>query len=196
VQQTKTNAHAQTHTHTRTRTRTHTTDREIVSISIFNSGAADEGKHYPNNQFGSKISSRWASVVFATSADAQDVVNLYGTHSLQHTTHCNTPQHTATHCNTLQHTATRCNKISSRWASVVFSTSADAQDVVNLYGTHSLQHTAQHTVTHCSTHCNTHCNTLQQHCNTHCNTLQQHLFALGVCCFRNVSRCTGCRCRM
>jgi len=53
-------------------------DREIVSISIFNSGAANHDMHYPNDQFGTKISSRWASIVFAKAQDARDVIELYG----------------------------------------------------------------------------------------------------------------------
>ena len=53
-------------------------DREIVSISIFNSGAANHNMPYPNDQFGTKISSRWASIVFAKAQDARDVIELYG----------------------------------------------------------------------------------------------------------------------
>ena len=53
-------------------------DREIVSINIFNSGAANHDMPYPNDQFGTKISSRWASIVFAKAQDARDVIELYG----------------------------------------------------------------------------------------------------------------------
>ena len=53
-------------------------DREIVSINIFNSGAANHDMPYPNDQFGTKISSRWASIVFAKAEDARDVIELYG----------------------------------------------------------------------------------------------------------------------
>jgi len=90
--------------------------------------------------------------------------------ALQHTTHCNTLQHTsclesrdlsaATHCNTLQHTATH------------FVSWVKRLERCN----------TQHTATHCNTlqHTATHCNTLRvlsqetwalQHA-THCNTLQ------------------------
>jgi hypothetical protein len=53
-------------------------DREIVSINIFNSGAANHDMPYPSDQFGTKISSRWASIVFAKAEDARDVIELYG----------------------------------------------------------------------------------------------------------------------
>jgi len=55
-------------------------------------------------------------------------------HIPNHTTHCNTPQHTATYCNILQHT--------------VFQT---------------VRNTLHHTATHCNTlqHTSTHCNPLQ-----------------------------------
>ena len=61
-----------THSHTPTfKTRANFQD-------IYSTGAADEGKYYPNEQYGAKFSGRWASIVFARVEDAADVVDLYG----------------------------------------------------------------------------------------------------------------------
>ena len=79
----------------------------------------------------------------------------------QHSTHCNTLQHTVTHCNTLQQIIGIC-----------------AHDHLDTYRTRF--NTLQHTATHCNTrqHTATHCTRSPrhpshtvQHTATHCNTL-------------------------
>ena len=53
-------------------------DRDIVSINIFSTGAAWEGKYFPSQKDGCKISKRWACVVFRTKDDVDDVMELHG----------------------------------------------------------------------------------------------------------------------
>jgi len=53
-------------------------DRLVVSVSIYNGGAADEGKFFPNAKDGTKISDRWATLTFRTKDDVDDVEELYG----------------------------------------------------------------------------------------------------------------------
>lgn len=56
----------------------HVPDRQIVSISIFNSGAAWQDQYFPSKKDGCKITCRWACVVFKSYDDVEDVVDLYG----------------------------------------------------------------------------------------------------------------------
>ena len=53
-------------------------DRDIVSVSVFNSGAAWKGKAFPSDKSGGEITDRWATVVFKTKDDVDDVVDLHG----------------------------------------------------------------------------------------------------------------------
>jgi WD40 repeat protein len=53
-------------------------DREIVSVRVFNTGAKWEGKEFPSDKKGSKITSRWATVVFQSKDDVDDVIDVYG----------------------------------------------------------------------------------------------------------------------
>jgi len=53
-------------------------DRDIVSVSVFNSGAAWKDKEFPSEKSGGKITDRWATVVFKTKDDVDDVVDLHG----------------------------------------------------------------------------------------------------------------------
>ncbi len=52
-------------------------DRDIVSVAIFNSGAPWEGKFFPSRKDGCKISCRWASIVFRSKDDVDDVIDLH-----------------------------------------------------------------------------------------------------------------------
>jgi len=56
----------------------HILDRDIVSISIFNSGAAWEEQYFPDSENGCKITCRWASIVFKSKDDVDDVMDLHG----------------------------------------------------------------------------------------------------------------------
>jgi len=53
-------------------------DREIVSVAIFNSGAAWEGQFFPSRKDGCMITCRWASIVFRSKDDVDDVIDLHG----------------------------------------------------------------------------------------------------------------------
>uniref|UniRef100_A0A6T7PC66 EML-like first beta-propeller domain-containing protein n=1 Tax=Hanusia phi TaxID=3032 RepID=A0A6T7PC66_9CRYP len=53
-------------------------NRTIVSIQVFGSGAANQGDFFPDSEKGRPISSRWATVVFKTQEEADEVCDLYG----------------------------------------------------------------------------------------------------------------------
>jgi len=51
----------------------HIPDRDIVSISIFNSGANWEERYFPDSENGCKITRPWASIVFKSKDDVMDL---------------------------------------------------------------------------------------------------------------------------
>lgn len=53
-------------------------DRLVVSVAVYNSGAADKDKMFPSADFGTKITDRWATITFRTKDDVDDVEELYG----------------------------------------------------------------------------------------------------------------------
>jgi len=53
-------------------------NREIVAVEVFDTGAAHEGRMFPSADLGSKISSRWATIVFRSKEEVDDVIDVYG----------------------------------------------------------------------------------------------------------------------
>ena len=53
-------------------------DRPVVSVAIYNSGAANKGVYFPSQEHGCKITDRWAAVTFRSKDDVDDVLDMYG----------------------------------------------------------------------------------------------------------------------